>query len=86
MAEHPASDDDHPRLEGRYTNCLNSGFNAFEFVLDFGQCFPGAGEPQWHTRVITSPAYAKALFETMWESLAQYESTHGPIPPIDESD
>jgi len=85
MSEDHASDEGQPRLEGRYTNCFNTGFNAFEFVLDFGQYFPGAGDPQWHTRVITSPPYLKALFETIGESLTQYESTHGPIPPV-ESD
>ena len=62
------------QLEGRYANCFNSGFNAFEFVFEFGQYFPGAGDPHWHTRVITSPPYAKALFETIRESLTQYES------------
>ena len=85
MPEDPASDESHPRLEGRYTNCFNSGFNAFEFVLDFGQYFPCAGGPQWHTRVITSLPYAKALFETIRDSLTQYESTYGPIPPVDDS-
>ena len=63
-------------------NCFNSGFNAFEFVLEFGQFFPGVGSPQWHTRVITSPPYAKALLETMRESV-NHESTYGAIPPID---
>jgi len=85
MNEDLARDQDHAPFEGRYANCFNSGFNAFEFVFEFGQYFPEAGGPQWHTKVIMSPPYAKAFFETILESLTSYESSYGPIPPIDES-
>lgn len=85
MNEDPAADKDHAPFEGRYANCFNSGFNAFEFVFEFGQYFPETGDPQWHTKVITSPPYAKALLETLRKSLTSYESSFGPIPPIDES-
>jgi hypothetical protein len=85
MNEDQAGDKDHARFEGRYANCFNSGFNAFDFVFEFGQHFPGEGDPHWHSKVITSPAYAKAIFETIRESLTRYESIYGPIPPIEES-
>jgi hypothetical protein len=60
-------------LEGKYVNYFKVGHNAFEFVLDFGQSYLENEDPQIHTRIVTSPAYAKALLETLRESLAQYE-------------
>jgi hypothetical protein len=60
------------------------GHNAFEFVIDFGQCYPEGADPRLHTRVITSPAYAKALSETIQESLAHYERAFGSIPRVDD--
>jgi hypothetical protein len=66
--------------EGRYANCFLVGHNAYEFVLDFGQFYPERGEPQFHTRIITNPGYAKALLETLLESIQRYEQTFGDIP------
>ena len=62
-------------LEGKYVNYFKVGHNAFEFVLDFGQSYLENPAPQMHTRIVTSPAYAKAFLETLRESLAQYESS-----------
>lgn len=67
-------------IEGRYANYFKVGHNAFEFLLDFGQLYPEGGEAQLHTRIITSPIYAKALFETLRESIDRYEQTFGAIP------
>lgn len=66
-------------LEGRYSNYFKVGHNAFEFVLDLGQFYPENGDAQLHTRIITSPNYAKALLETLRESIQQYEKTFGAI-------
>ena len=60
-------------LEGRYVNYFEVGHNAFEFILDFGQSYLGNQEAQLHTRIVTSPAYAKAFLETLRESVEQYE-------------
>lgn len=60
-------------LEGKYVNYFKVGHNAFEFVLDFGQSYLENEDPQIHTRIVTSPAYAKAFLDTLRESLAQYE-------------
>lgn len=65
--------------EGRYANYFKIGHNAFEFLLDFGQLYPGNGEPQLHTRIITSPVYAKALLETLRDSIDRYEHAFGII-------
>ncbi len=67
-------------LEGRYANYFTIGHNAFEFLLDFGQFYREDKEAQLHTRIITSPIYAKALFELLRESIDRYEQTFGAIP------
>lgn len=66
-------------LEGRYANFFKVGHNAFEFLLDFGQSYPESESPQFHTRIVTSPIYAKALMETLRESIERYESSFGVI-------
>jgi len=70
-------------VEGRYANYFKVGYNAFEFVIDFGQLYP-AGEPgdkeaQFHTRIITAPVYARALVETLQDSIEQYAQSFGEI-------
>ena len=69
-------------LEGRYANYFKIGHNAFEFVLDFGQFYFGKDatkEAELCTRIITSPAYAKNLLETLRESIDLYERHFGII-------
>jgi hypothetical protein len=66
-------------LEGRYTNYFKVGHNAFEFLLDFGQFYPEDEKAQLHTRIITSPSYAKALLETLQKSIDRFELTFGAI-------
>ena len=68
------------QLEARYANYFKVGHNAVEFLLDFGQFHSDSGKAQLHTRIITSPIYAKALLEIIRESLDRYEQTFGPIP------
>jgi hypothetical protein len=71
---------DAERLVGRYANYLRIGHNAFEFVFDFGQLHWEGREPQFHTRIITSPAYAKAFIETFRDAIESYERDYGPTP------
>lgn len=65
--------------EGKYANYFMVGCNAVEFVLDFGQLYSEGAEPQLHTRIVTSPVYARAFLETLRESLDQYEHRFGII-------
>ena len=67
------------KLEGKYANYFKVGYNAFEFVIDFGQCYPENDQAELYTRIVTSPAYAKALYELLHKSITEYESSHGPI-------
>lgn len=76
--------------ESRYSNYVEIGFNAFEFLVAFGQVYSESEQPQTHTRIVMSPHYAKSLLETLQKSLSQYddnygalvntETTSGPIP------
>ncbi len=65
--------------EGRYANYFTVGHNAFEFVLVFGQFYPEGERARVHTRIVTSPSYAKAFLDTLRESIVQYEDTFGPL-------
>jgi len=66
-------------LEGRYANYFKVGHNAFEFLLDFGQFYAESQRAHFHTRIVTNPIYARALFETLQEGINQYEQTFGAI-------
>jgi len=63
--------------EGRYANFFKIGHNEFELIIDCGQYYGDNKEPQLHTRIITSPAYGKALCSTLQSSLEEYEKTYG---------
>ena len=70
------------RLEGRYANTFQVGYNAFEFVLEFGQGnLPEAARN--HTRIVTGPVYAKVFLTILHESVDRYEQAFGPIPESD---
>jgi hypothetical protein len=66
-------------MVGSYANFFKVGHNAFEFLLDFGQCYPEREGARIHTRIITGPTYAKALLHTLQAALLQYEQAYGAI-------
>jgi hypothetical protein len=68
------------QLEGRYANFFQVGHTAFEFLIDFGQLYPDGKQEQLHTRIVTSPSYAKELLRLIRDSIEQYERTYGQIP------
>ena len=45
----------------RWANYFEVGYNAYEVVLHFGQFYAHNGDVQWHTRIVTHPAYAAHL-------------------------
>ena len=65
--------------EGRYANYFKAGHNAFEVVLEFAQFYEGDVKARVHTRIVTSPAYAKTFLEVLRDSLERYENAYGPI-------
>lgn len=69
-----------------YANQFEVGFNAFEFLLDFAQEYYGGGMAIAHTRIVTTPAYAKVFRGLLDRSIVEYEAafgTIGPLPPDD---
>jgi hypothetical protein len=73
----------HP--DGRYANYFKIGHNAFEFLLDFGQLYGERGPAPHHTRIVTTPVYAKTLLGILQESVEQYEQLFGTIPNRDNN-
>ncbi|MCJ7616706.1 MAG: DUF3467 domain-containing protein [Desulfobacterales bacterium] len=67
------------KIEGRYANYFKVGYNEFEFVIDFGQFYHDDEDMRMHTRIITSPAYMKALLETLGKSIEECERAYGKI-------
>lgn len=67
-------------LEGRYANFFKVGHNAYEFIIDFGQYYED--DPQReriHSRIVTSPAYAKGLLKTLREAIVLHEEKYGSL-------
>jgi hypothetical protein len=66
-------------VEGKYANYFQVGFNAFEFLLDFGQLYSDGKQESYHTRIVTGPSYARELLKVLSRSMEQYERAFGPI-------
>lgn len=66
-------------VEARYANYFQAGQNAMEFIIEFGQFYSDETIPFLHTRIVTSPMYAKKLVKLLEESLAQHEAQFGTI-------
>ena|SRR5215469_483925 len=65
--------------ERKYANYLDVGYNKYEFYVDFGQYDPKSEKVQMHTRVVTGPAYAKMMGETLTSSVESFEREYGLI-------
>jgi len=63
------------RIEARYANCFEVGFNDVEFILSFGQQY-GSGDPLEHTRIVMSPTYVQDFLDLVARTLAEYRATH----------
>ena len=70
-------------LASNYSNHLQVGYNAFEFLLEFGQFREKDSDVVKITAIVTSPAFAKAFARTLSESIANYEKRFGDIPELD---
>ena len=73
-------------MEGRYVNYFEIGHNAFEVLLDFGQFYEGEAEATQHTRIVTSPVYAKRLSGLLQQAIRQYEASYGRVVDLDEEE
>jgi hypothetical protein len=75
-----------PDPEGRYANYFKVGYNAFEFVLYFGQYYPEDEGAKLHTGIVTGPSYAKTLLEVLQDCIDQYELEFGVIVNTGDGD
>ena len=62
-------------LEGIYANTFKVGYNAYEFVIDFGQYFDDKGNENFHTRIITNPKYVESFSEILRESIKKFKDS-----------
>jgi hypothetical protein len=72
----PPTPDGDETPEGRYANCFQIGFNAYEFVIDFGLEYP-PDAARFHTRIVTNPGVARDLSETLERSLRDHDREYG---------
>lgn len=80
MDQHKTTQD---RLASNYSNHLQVGYNAFEFLLEFAQFREKDSDVVNVTAIVTSPAFAKAFARTLNDSIANYEQRFGDIPDLD---
>ena len=68
------------RLEGRYANYFKVGYNAYEFVIDCGQLYEDdPWQERIHSRIVTSPVYAKGLLKILRDAIVRHEAAYGSI-------
>ncbi len=71
-------DVDRETAKGRYANMAVISHTANEFLIDFALLQP-QGPALVVSRIITSPAHAKALLNSLAENIRRYEEAYGPI-------
>jgi hypothetical protein len=64
---------------GLYMNLALVNFTETEFTLDFIYVQPQLPRGRVRSRIITNPKHARRLLLALQDSLARYESLHGPI-------
>lgn len=67
--------------DGIYANHFTVGQSGLEFVIDFSQSYSGKEDGAIHTRIVTAPWYARALWELLGKSIEQHERANGAIRP-----
>jgi hypothetical protein len=67
-------------MEGKYANYFKVGYNSLEFLIDFGQSYINdADQETIHTRIVTSPPYAKNFLQTLARAVDHYITQYGSI-------
>lgn len=66
--------------QGRYANYCRVGQNTMEFVIDFGQRYGETEAPQFHTRIVTTPFYMKAIVAALEEAVEIYDKSFSASP------
>lgn len=71
-------------LRGVYCNTMQVAHTKEEFILDFINIVPPAG--QFVSRVITSPAHLKRIVNALKTNLELYEKSFGVIKESEQPD
>lgn len=71
---------DNPEVQTHYVNHFRVGYNAFEFIVDFGRSSEDLPDGEIYTRLITAPIYVQVLCSTLAGSIGEYEEKFGSIP------
>ena len=66
-------------VEAKYANYCRVARSRFEFVIDFGQLTPEETDPVMHTRIVTNPASALALYRILADSIKRHRDDFGAI-------
>ncbi len=74
-----ASDED---LKGRYANAMQISHTPEEFIFDFLNMAPPAG--QLVSRIITNPGHAKRILAALQDNIVKYEARFGKIQKAKE--
>ncbi len=70
--------------EGRYVNNFRIGWNAQEFLLDFGQLGTEDDDGRYVIRLVVVPTNTKRLLALLEDSVKGYEDTFGIIRSPEE--
>ena len=62
--------------EARYANYFEIGVNQEEIVIDLGQMYGEAEPVAFHTRIVTSPVYARELARLLEQAVARNRDEH----------
>lgn len=67
------------KADARYANYFQIGYNAFEFLLEFGQ-----HEGRIHTSIYVSPQHARMLSDLLLGALKEYseQTEKDDTPPV----
>lgn len=79
MASESSEGQSTKQVVARYANYFEIGHNAAEFFVDFGQAYSQSEEYQVHTRIVTSPLYARALQRLLAKAITLHEQAYGEI-------
>lgn len=69
-------------MAGSYANVMRVGHTREEFMLEFINLHPPAGELS--AKVITTPGHMKRILAALAENIARYESQFGQISAAQE--
>ena len=86
MSAEPASRPPHDSPLAVYANYCEVGFNAYEFLIDFGQFRPEQAAIHVHSRIVSGPVQAKLFARMLAEAIARHEAEHGLIADIEAED